>query len=196
MTRISTWDRRRRDSCLVDTTLIPTSAYAAGHRRLAFIGGPEGMITTRERLAGYRRAIREVGPSAESVAEFFGRYTSEHGRVATEQLLASGTTATAIFYTSDAALLGGLEVLRRTGRHVPDDVSVVSFDDVEPLNLFAPPITAVRQPLAEMGQRAKAVSSFAVRNYGFTRLSDLIKAVPNFGTKIGDDSRPMVKRLR
>jgi hypothetical protein len=50
--------------------------------------------------------------------------------------------------------------------------------------------------LSEMGQRAKAVSSFAVRNYGFTRLSDLIKAVPNFGTKVGGDGRMMVKRLR
>ena len=50
--------------------------------------------------------------------------------------------------------------------------------------------------LAEMGQRAKAVSSFAVRNYGFTRLSELINAVPNFGTKVGDDGRLMVKRLR
>ena len=50
--------------------------------------------------------------------------------------------------------------------------------------------------LAEVGQRAQAVSSFAVRNYGFTRLSDLIKAVPNFGTRAGDDGRLLVKRLR
>ncbi len=50
--------------------------------------------------------------------------------------------------------------------------------------------------LSEMGQRAKAVSSFAVRNYGFTRLSDLIKAVPNFGVKTGADGRLVVKRLR
>ncbi|HXG99820.1 MAG TPA: NYN domain-containing protein [Sphingomicrobium sp.] len=50
--------------------------------------------------------------------------------------------------------------------------------------------------LSEMGQRAKAVSSFAVRNYGFTRLSDLIKAVPNFGVKTGPDGRLAVKRLR
>jgi uncharacterized protein (TIGR00288 family) len=50
--------------------------------------------------------------------------------------------------------------------------------------------------LSEMGQRAKAVSSFAVRNYGFTRLSDLIKAVPNFGVKTGADGRLAVKRLR
>ena len=51
-------------------------------------------------------------------------------------------------------------------------------------------------PLAELGQRAKAVSSFAVRNYGFTRLSDLIRAVPNFDVKTGEDGRLLVKRLR
>jgi hypothetical protein len=51
-------------------------------------------------------------------------------------------------------------------------------------------------PLSELGQRAKAVSSFAARNYGFTRLSDLIKAVPNFDVKSGDDGRLLVKRLR
>ena len=51
-------------------------------------------------------------------------------------------------------------------------------------------------PLSELGQRAKAVSSFAARNYGFTRLSDLIKAVPNFEVKNGDDGRLLVKRLR
>ena len=50
--------------------------------------------------------------------------------------------------------------------------------------------------LSELGQRAKAVSSFAVRNYGFTRLSDLIRAVPNFEVKTGDDGRLAVKRLR
>ena len=51
-------------------------------------------------------------------------------------------------------------------------------------------------PLSELGQRAKAVSSFAARNYGFTRLSDLIRAVPNFEVKSGDEGRLLVKRLR
>ena len=51
-------------------------------------------------------------------------------------------------------------------------------------------------PLSELGQRAKAVSSFAARNYGYTRLSDLIRAVPNFEVKSGDDGRLLVKRLR
>jgi uncharacterized protein (TIGR00288 family) len=51
-------------------------------------------------------------------------------------------------------------------------------------------------PLSEIGQRAKAVSSFAVRNYGYTRLSDLVRALPNFEVKTGDDGRLAVKRLR
>ena len=51
-------------------------------------------------------------------------------------------------------------------------------------------------PLSELGQRAKAVSSFAARNYGYTRLSDLIRAVPNFEVKSGEDGRLLVKRLR
>jgi uncharacterized protein (TIGR00288 family) len=51
-------------------------------------------------------------------------------------------------------------------------------------------------PLSELGQRAKAVSSFAARNYGFTRLSELIQAVPNFEVKTGSDGRMLVKRLR
>jgi hypothetical protein len=51
-------------------------------------------------------------------------------------------------------------------------------------------------PLSELGQRAKAVSSFAARNYGFTRLSELIKAVPNFDVKTTDDGQVLVKRLR
>jgi hypothetical protein len=50
--------------------------------------------------------------------------------------------------------------------------------------------------LSELGQRAKAVSSFAVRNYGYTRLSELIRAIPNFEVKTGDDGRLAVKRLR
>jgi LacI family transcriptional regulator len=126
----------------------------AGHRRIAFVGGLEGLLTTRERLAGYRRAIREGGPNVASVVEFFGPYTTPYGRMATESLLSAHPEATGIFYSSDAALLGGLEIMQRRGRRVPDELSVVTFDDVEPLHLMAPPITAVRQPLAEIGRRS------------------------------------------
>jgi LacI family transcriptional regulator len=126
----------------------------AGHRRIAFVGGPKSMLTTRERLAGYRRAIRESGPDASSIAELFGEYTIEHGRAAAKNLISHVPHATGVFFTSDEVLLGGLEVLEQHGQRIPSDVSVVTFDDVEPLHLFTPPITAVRQPLAEIGRRS------------------------------------------
>lgn len=126
----------------------------AGHRRIAFLGSLRGLLTTEERLAGYRRAIRELGPSAQSIGEFFGEYTIESGREATEKLIAAGTTATAVFYNSDQGAVGGLNVLHRYGLRVPDDVSVVAFDDVEPLHLFGPPITAIKQPVDEIGKRS------------------------------------------
>ena len=74
--------------------------------------------------------------------------------------------------------------------------------DMELLNVLGAAYKASKRddegyaPLSELGQRAKAVSSFAVRNYGFTRLSDLIRALPNFDVKTGEDGRLAVKRLR
>jgi LacI family transcriptional regulator len=126
----------------------------AGHRLIAFIGGPKTMLTTRERLAGYRRAIRETGPDAASVGECFGPYTTEFGRSAAEELFARARGPTAIFASSDEALIGTLEAASAAGRRVPIDLSLVTFDDVGPLHLFSPPITAIRQPLAEMGRRS------------------------------------------
>ena len=136
----------------------------AGHRRIAFVGGPKSMLTTRERLAGYRRAIRESGPDASSIAELFGEYSIDHGRAAGKNLISHVPYATGIFFSSDEVLLGGLEVLEQHGQRIPSDVSVVTFDDVEPLHLFAPPITAVRQPLAEIGRRSVQAVIFPDNN--------------------------------
>jgi LacI family transcriptional regulator len=126
----------------------------AGHRQIAFIGGPKAMLTTRERLAGYRRAIREGGPGAISVGECFGPYTNEFGRSAAQDLFVRSKAPTAIFASSDEALIGTLEAASAAGLRVPVELSLVTFDDVGPLHLFSPPITAVRQPLAEMGRRS------------------------------------------
>ena len=98
----------------------------AGHRRIAFVGGPKSMLTTRERLAGYRRAIRESGTDASSIAELFGEYTVEHGRAAAKNLISHVPHATGIFFTSDEVLLGGLEVLEQAWS--TDSVGRVSGD--------------------------------------------------------------------
>lgn len=124
----------------------------AGHRQLAFIGGPERMLSTIERLAGFRRALSGTG--AEIVHLAHEDYTSAGGARAAGAMLAADSRATGIFLTSDAATCGFLGVLAAHGLAVPRDLSVVSFDDVEPLGLFAPPVTAIRQPVSEVGRHA------------------------------------------
>ena len=123
----------------------------AGHRRLAFLGGPRGLQSTEERRAGFRDAVRAAGPAAEIAFESFGDYTAAEGRTATERMLALPNRATAAFATSDETALGLLEAARRQGVCIPDALSVVAFDDVGPLALLHPPITAVRQPAAAIG---------------------------------------------
>ena len=100
----------------------------------------------------------------------------------------------------DVAALASRQGETRSSRRPPRPASGRSIPSC--CRCSAPPTrrrSATRKAMprsSELGQRAKAVSSFAVRNYGFTRLSDLIKAVPNFDVKRGDDGRLLVKRLR
>ena len=125
----------------------------AGHRRVAFVGAGRGMLSTTERLAGFRQTLSEAGPDCRVVVEACDAYTADHGRAAAHNLLRSGSGATAVFASSDEIAIGLLEVLRGNGVRVPEDLSVIGFDDVGPLNLFGPPLTAVRQPVAEFGRR-------------------------------------------
>jgi LacI family transcriptional regulator len=126
----------------------------AGHRRIGFIGGPRGMLSTTERLAGLRRAVADGGPGCAIVSEQFSPYAAPGGLQSAEALLASPNRPSAVFITSDELTISVLEVLHARGITVPDVLSIISFDDVRPLHLFSPPITAIRQPLTEMGQCA------------------------------------------
>jgi LacI family transcriptional regulator, galactose operon repressor len=125
----------------------------AGHRRIAFLGGPRGMMSTRERLAGCRTALREAGPEAVIAAETFGAYSVAQGRAAAEELLGNLDGATAVLAASDGMAVGFMEILGERGMRVPDDLSIVTFDDVEPVHLFNPPLTAIHQPVEAMGRR-------------------------------------------
>ncbi len=126
----------------------------AGHRRIAFFGGPEAMMSTRERLAGCRRAIAEVAPDRAVVASYFGAYSVEDGRRSAGRLLAADDDATAILMSSDEIAIGALECFARAGIRIPGRLSVIGFDDVAPFHLFDPPLTCIRQPVEAMGRRA------------------------------------------
>ncbi len=135
-----------------------------GHRALAVIGGPSGLMSTIERSAGFRRAVREQ-PGAVVTAELPGAYTRGHGREAGRRLLRDTPGITAVFTANDEILIGLLEVLDEAGLSVPGDLSVVTFDDVGPLHLFKPAVTAVRQDVEGMGRRAVA-ALLAPRRFG------------------------------
>ncbi len=126
----------------------------AGHRHVLFVGGVDAMVSGRRRFGGFRRAMAEHwGPEA-CVTRYEGEYTVAFGRIAGARFLAEGRAATAVFTTSDELTIGFLEALRQSGVSVPRDVSIVGFDDVGPLHLFAPGLTAIRQPVRELGVRA------------------------------------------
>ncbi|RCS22121.1 LacI family DNA-binding transcriptional regulator [Phyllobacterium salinisoli] len=127
-----------------------------GHRRVIYIGGPQEMISTRRRSMGLERALRERGGPFQ-VFRYQGNYTVEFGREAACRFLDEGIQGTAIFASSDEIAIGLIEVLRARGISVPHDVSVIGFDDVGPLHLFAPPLTAIRQPVRALGERALAL---------------------------------------
>lgn len=134
--------------------LATAHLLAAGHRRLAFVGGPAGLSSSRSRIAGFRGAIAESGLDVTVTAEITGHYSAAHGRAAAERILALDEPPTAIFAASDEIVLGMLAVFKQRGVKVGADISVVAFDDVGPLELFDPPLTAIRQPVTAMGRRA------------------------------------------
>lgn len=125
-----------------------------GHRSLSYIGGPAGLSSSRSRLGGFRNAIAESDQAITIAAELQGAYSSAHGRIAAEQLLALDPVPTALFAASDEIALGVLSVFKQRGVKIGHDISVVAFDDVGPLELFDPPLTAIRQPVHAMGRRA------------------------------------------
>lgn len=125
-----------------------------GHRQLAYVGGPADLMSGAERARGFRRAAREADPPARILAELSGSYSAAHGRAAAAQLLAMNPRPTAVFAASDEIVLGLLSALKAADLRIPADISVVGFDDVGPLDLFDPPLTTIRQPVAEIGRRA------------------------------------------
>jgi LacI family transcriptional regulator len=138
---------------------------AAGHRSLAFVGGRQGMLSTTERLAGFRRGVA-TRPGRAIAHEFYCDYAIADGRRMADAVVDARPPVTAVFVTSDVVALGLLERLRERAVDVPGDLSLVTFDDVGPLNLFAPPLTAIRQPVADMGAQAVAMLAALIAGRG------------------------------
>ncbi|MBO2448837.1 LacI family DNA-binding transcriptional regulator [Actinomadura barringtoniae] len=127
-----------------------------GHRRIAMIGGPADILCTQARVDGYRTALDRAGVEADRELIRYGDFHHEGGFARARELLAlpAGRRPTAIFAGSDQQAMGAYEAARQAGLRVPEDLSVVGFDDLPLCEWLSPPLTTVRQPLEEMGRIA------------------------------------------
>jgi LacI family transcriptional regulator len=125
-----------------------------GHRRIAQITGPRGWVATEDRRRGYRAALAAAGILPDPALEVESIPEVDPGRAAAERLLDLPERPTAIFAFNDNIAIGAIQAARARGLGVPEDLSVVGFDDVEHATIVTPALTTVRQPLEEMGRTA------------------------------------------
>nr|WP_307629540.1 LacI family DNA-binding transcriptional regulator [Streptomyces turgidiscabies] len=124
-----------------------------GHRRIAMISGPDHAYCLA-RVAGYRSALEAAGLPADPEFLVRTQLTREDGQAAAYALLDRPDRPTAIFTANDMQALGVYQAARRARLRVPDDLSVVGFDDVPVVAWVDPPLTTVHQPLTEMAAAA------------------------------------------
>ncbi len=125
-----------------------------GHRRIAFVTGPANHIDADERLTGYTRALRESDIAFDASLVATGDFHEAGGLLAMNQLFETNQAFTAVFAANDLSAYGVRLCLYRKGIRVPDDVSLVGFDDLPGSAYTTPPLTTIRQPLYEMGKIA------------------------------------------
>jgi LacI family transcriptional regulator len=131
---------------------------AHGHRGIATILGPADWPSTAARLEGYRAALEEADiPYDASLVVQGADWGLESGRAAAAELRARGAQLTALFAHSDLIAFGAMRELRLAGLSIPDDVSVVGYDDLPVAAYVDPPLTTVHQPMEELGALAASL---------------------------------------
>jgi LacI family transcriptional regulator len=137
--------------------------YSLGHRKIAFIRGPHQLFDTEPRWRGLRSLARERGLQIDSrlvvdLPESGDPFSSfEQGYKLTEELLHRHRPFTALMAFDDMTAFGAIRALRKAGIQVPDQCSVIGFDDVAPAGLYSPSLTTIRQPMEVMGAAAATI---------------------------------------
>ncbi|MDO7906912.1 LacI family DNA-binding transcriptional regulator [Paenibacillus sp. JX-17] len=126
----------------------------AGHRSIAYISGPLNSYDNQQRYKGFQRAMHESGLSEKPKWRLSGGFVREGGYSATKMMIMQGELPTAVFYGNDEMAVGGMKAFEDHGISIPDEVSVIGFDDIELAGYANPPLTTVRQPKSEAGSLA------------------------------------------
>ncbi|MBV9229050.1 MAG: LacI family DNA-binding transcriptional regulator [Chloroflexi bacterium] len=155
-------DRRIKDgetdAVLVDNKRGAREATAHlltnGYHRVGIVSGPLATTTGRERLEGYRQALREAGIALDPLLERIGSFKEESGRQLTYELLDLENPIDALFVANNLMTLGALAALNERKRCIPDDIAIVGFDEMQWAALHAVSLTTVTQPVYEIGSTA------------------------------------------
>ncbi len=137
--------------------LVVDHLLELGHRRIAHIAGPQDTSTGVTRATTFRRKLERAGLLDEGLIEESLLFDFAAGQDACNRLLARRHDATAIVAGNDLLAIGAMRALREAGLRVPDDVSLVGFNDMPLVDLLEPPLTTVRVPQYEMGEAAGRV---------------------------------------
>ncbi len=140
-----------------------------GHERIAYISGPIWAHASGLRLAGLRQALRRRGLDLPAGLVLPGNGRAEGGVEAGDELLRRGLPASAVFCYNDMTAVGVLAALQRAGRRVPDDLSVIGYDDLAIGAHLHPPLTTIAQPKHALGQRAMEMALALIRGDGGER---------------------------
>lgn len=130
---------------------------AQGHQRIGFIKGPDSQRSAHQREKAYRSTMQRHGLEVDENWTVQADYSLETAREVVPQLLNVYPPLTAIVGANDYSALGAIEVCRERGIAVPDEVSIVGFDDIEPAQIVHPCLTTVHHPLDEIGRTAAAL---------------------------------------
>ena len=125
-----------------------------GHRDIGFITGTHELHSAKERMEGFKQALADHGltPRPEAIAE--GDFQESGGYAAAQKLLALAQRPTAVFAANDLSAVGAMEAFREHGLSVPEDISILGFDNIPQASLIYPKLTTIHQPLYTMGQIA------------------------------------------
>ena len=125
-----------------------------GHRLVGHISGPEGHLSATDRAEGYRDALGEHGLPYRADLVLVGDYSTPSGYEIGLQLLRRRRRPTAVFVANDEMAFGVLQAARELGLHVPNDLALAGFDDIQLASVMRPTLTTVRQPIADLGSEA------------------------------------------
>ncbi len=164
-----------------------------GHTRLAFVSGPRGLHSAESRVAAFKRSIDECGIGFDADWLVAGDHTLEGGIAAMEILLNGAKRPFAVMCSNDMTALGVLHKAYRAGLRVPQDLSVIGFDDIHMARVMIPPLTSIRMSRLELAKRAVAALRARVEGVACEREyrieTQLVVRESTAAPKVGDARR-------